>query len=195
MSSHDMDDGRTTNDETIRNEQQAVNDNGLVTVPDEDCTESTPFISSKNDPPTQRQPFAMYTLAFFAALGGVLFGYDTGVISGALLPLKRLFNLSDIWRELIVSATIGAAVVGAVSGGWFNSKFGRKIVLITSSVIFTAGAVIMAVAPKKEVLLLGRLVVGIAIGKNVYAYQESLYVHIKMAKIYMLKWAYASTYV
>ena len=115
---------------------------------------------------------ALYSLTFFAALGGFLFGYDTGVISGALLPISRLFHLDDLWKEVIVSSTVGAAIVGAVSGGWFNNKFGRKLVLITSSVVFVAGAVVMAVASNKELLLVGRLVVGVAIGKSVYNYDR-----------------------
>ena len=115
---------------------------------------------------------AMYSLTFFAALGGFLFGYDTGVISGALLPITRLFHLNDLWKEVIVSSTVGAAIFGAVSGGWFNNKFGRKLVLITSSVIFVAGAVLMAVASNKELLLVGRLVVGVAIGNSICDYER-----------------------
>ena len=131
-----------------------------------DISEATPLFSNPQKYKKQSPTCSMYILTFFAALGGFLFGYDTGVISGALLPLSRLFHLNDVWREVIVSATVGAAIFGAVSGGWFNDKFGRKLVLIASSVIFTAGAVIMAVASRKEVLLIGRLIVGVAIGKN-----------------------------
>lgn len=147
----------------VNHTQDQKEDDGLIDPPilGNEISESTPFLSNRG-----HSTCAMYNLAFFAALGGFLFGYDTGVISGALLPLKRLFNLNEFWRELIVSATVGAAIFGAVSGGWFNDKLGRKLVLITSSVIFAAGALIMAVSMKKEVLLVGRLVVGVAIGRE-----------------------------
>ena len=109
-------------------------------------------------------PVYIYVLAFFAALGGFLFGYDTGVISGAMLLLKTNFELNNAWKEAIVSITVGAAILGALSGGWFTEKFGRKPVLLVSSIIFTAGAILMGVANTKETLLIGRGTVGVAIG-------------------------------
>ena len=146
-------------------------DNGLVTAVNSSCedlpaSEKTPLVDSNLSHRRNNGTWSMYALTFFAALGGFLFGYDTGVISGALLPLARLFHLDNLWKELVVSSTVGAAIFGAISGGWFNDKFGRKLVLITSSVIFTSGAVIMAVATEKEILLIGRLVVGVAIGNE-----------------------------
>ena len=103
-------------------------------------------------------------LAFFAAIGGCLFGYDTGVVSGAMILVDEAFNLSHLWHELIVSVTVGAAAVAAIIGGVLSDVLGRKPVLIISSVVFTAGAVLMAAAPMKEVLLAGRVVVGLGIG-------------------------------
>jgi len=128
------------------------------------ASEATPLLPNTSRGDEYSPTITMYVLTFFAALGGFLFGYDTGVISGALLPITRIFHLNDMWKEVIVSSTVGAAIFGAVSGGWFNDKFGRKLVLITSSVIFVAGAVLMAVASNKELLMIGRLVVGVAIG-------------------------------
>ena len=132
------------------------------------ASEATPLLPNTSRGDEYSPTTAMYVLTFFAALGGFLFGYDTGVISGALLPITRIFHLNDLWKEVIVSSTVGAAIFGAVSGGWFNDKFGRKLVLITSSVIFVAGAVLMAVASNKELLMIGRLVVGVAIGNSTY---------------------------
>jgi SP family myo-inositol transporter-like MFS transporter 13 len=53
----------------------------------------------------------LYTLSFFAAIGGFLFGYDTGVISGAMLLLKDEFSLDSFSQEIIVSVTIASAIV------------------------------------------------------------------------------------
>ena len=143
------------------------NDGLAIEGVDDTTSERTPLFQNQISHAKYSPTCSLYALTFFAALGGFLFGYDTGVISGALLPLRRLFHLDDIWREVIVSATVGAAIFGAISSGWFNDKFGRKLVLISSSIIFVTGAVIMSVASEKEVLLVGRLVVGVAIGKDI----------------------------
>ncbi|XP_798448.3 proton myo-inositol cotransporter [Strongylocentrotus purpuratus] len=103
-------------------------------------------------------------LACFAAIGGFLFGYDTGVVSGAMILLKKEFGLNTIWQEMIVSVTIGAAALSALFGGIFNEKLGRRKVILIASTVFTAGALMMGLTPNKELLLAGRLVVGIGVG-------------------------------
>jgi SP family myo-inositol transporter-like MFS transporter 13 len=109
----------------------------------------------------------VYLLSTFAALGGFLFGYDTGVVSGAMLPLTEEFSLTDRWKEFLVSITIGTAIVGTVIGGVLNDKIGRRPVLLICSAVFTSGAVVMGVSNSKEVLLLGRGIVGFGIGKDI----------------------------
>ncbi|CAJ1056132.1 proton myo-inositol cotransporter-like isoform X1 [Xyrichtys novacula] len=109
-------------------------------------------------------PKFVYLLAFFSALGGFLFGYDTGVVSGAMLLLKKEMNLDTLWQELLVSSTVGAAAISALSGGFLNGWFGRRICILLASFIFTVGGVTMGVAPNKEVLLVGRITVGLGIG-------------------------------
>ncbi|XP_040894708.1 proton myo-inositol cotransporter-like isoform X2 [Toxotes jaculatrix] len=106
----------------------------------------------------------VYVLAVFSALGGFLFGYDTGVVSGAMLLLKREMNLSALWQELLVSSTVGAAAISALSGGSLNGWLGRKICILVSSFIFSIGGIILSVAPDKVVLLVGRITVGLGIG-------------------------------
>lgn len=108
----------------------------------------------------------VYVLAFFSALGGFLFGYDTGVVSGAMLLLKKEMNLSAFWQELLVSSTVGAAALSALAGGCLNGLYGRRKCIMLASFIFTAGGIILSVAPDKVVLLLGRLTVGLGIGKS-----------------------------
>lgn len=111
-------------------------------------------------------PIFIYVLTFFAALGGFLFGYDTGVISGAVILLRNSFSLSSVWQELVVSVTIGAAAIFALVGGFLNDRLGRRPVIMVASVVFTVGAVCMAVAKDKYALLSGRIVVGAGIGKS-----------------------------
>ena len=112
----------------------------------------------------ERTPLYVYFLTAFAAIGGFLFGYDTGVISGAMILIKEEFQLSSFWQELVVSVTIGTAIVGAFLGGFLNQCFGRKPMLIVSAMVFTAGAAIMGISHSRELLLLGRLTVGFGIG-------------------------------
>uniref|UniRef100_A0A8C7LFD5 Solute carrier family 2 member 13b n=1 Tax=Oncorhynchus kisutch TaxID=8019 RepID=A0A8C7LFD5_ONCKI len=109
-------------------------------------------------------PVFVYVLAFFSALGGFLFGYDTGVVSGAMLLLKKEMHLTALWQELLVSSTVGAAALSALAGGTLNGLFGRRICILMASFIFTAGGVVLGAAPNKEVLLVGRITVGLGIG-------------------------------
>uniref|UniRef100_A0A4W5NTD2 Proton myo-inositol cotransporter n=1 Tax=Hucho hucho TaxID=62062 RepID=A0A4W5NTD2_9TELE len=109
-------------------------------------------------------PAFVYVLAAFSALGGFLFGYDTGVISGAMLLLKREMNLSALWQEVLISSTVAAAALSALAGGLLNGAFGRRVCVLLASFIFTAGGIVLSAAPDKEVLLVGRLIVGIGLG-------------------------------
>ncbi|XP_029901216.1 proton myo-inositol cotransporter-like [Myripristis murdjan] len=109
-------------------------------------------------------PGFVYVLAVFSALGGFLFGYDTGVISGAMLLLKRELDLSALWQELLISSTVAAAALSALLGGFLNGLFGRRVCILLASFFFTVGGIVLSAAPSKEVLLVGRLIVGVGLG-------------------------------
>lgn len=110
-------------------------------------------------------PGFVYILAAFSALGGFLFGYDTGVISGAMLLLKRELELSALWQEVLISCTVAAAAFSALLGGFLNGLFGRRVCILLASFFFTIGGIVLGSAPSKEVLLAGRLVVGVGLGE------------------------------
>lgn len=110
-------------------------------------------------------PGFVYVLAAFSALGGFLFGYDTGVISGAMLMLKRELELSALWQELLVSSTVAAAALSALLGGFLNGLFGRRVCILLASCCFALGGVVLSSAPGKEALLAGRIVVGVGLGE------------------------------
>lgn len=139
-----------------------------------DRTEQEALIRS---PSKQTTPPYVYFLTAFAAIGGFLFGYDTGVISGAMILIKQEFHLSSFWQELVVSVTIGTAILGAFAGGFLNQWLGRKPMLIASAMVFTIGAVIMGIAHSREVLLLGRLTVGFGIGNVRMILHSHIHIH------------------
>jgi sugar porter (SP) family MFS transporter len=99
-----------------------------------------------------------------AALGGLLFGYDTGVISGAIIFIQKSFQLSTQMQEIVVSIVLIGAMLGAFAAGGATDSFGRRATLIAAGLIFAAGALVSAFAANVGVLLAGRFVVGIAIG-------------------------------
>lgn len=82
-----------------------------------------------------------------------------------MLPLKKEMNLDNMWQEILVSSTVGAAAVSSLIGGYLNGRLGRKICILLASIIFGIGGVILGLAPNKEVLLVGRIIVGLGIGE------------------------------
>src|SRR6266702_242397 len=106
----------------------------------------------------------VYIAALFAALGGLLFGYDTGVISGALIFIKREFGLTTAAEEIVVSGVLLGATLGAIVGGKAADLFGRRRVLLVTAAIFGIGALASAMAPSPAILIVSRTVLGLAIG-------------------------------
>src|SRR5881397_1349514 len=106
----------------------------------------------------------VYIAASFAALGGLLFGYDAGVISGALIFIKREFGLTTVAEEIVVSGVLLGATLGAIVGGKAADLFGRRRVLLVTAAIFGIGALASAVAPSPPILIVSRIVLGLAIG-------------------------------
>jgi sugar porter (SP) family MFS transporter len=103
-------------------------------------------------------------VAAIASLGGLLFGYDTGVISGALPFLKHDFALDARMQGVATSAVLVGATLGAAGAGAVSDAFGRKRVILAVALLFVLGAIGSALAPRLDVLLAGRAVVGVAIG-------------------------------
>jgi sugar porter (SP) family MFS transporter len=103
-------------------------------------------------------------IALVAALAGLLFGYDTGVISGAILFIKDQFILSDALEEITVSAVLLGAVVGAAISGVMADKFGRKKSIIATGILFAVVSVGSALSANINELIICRLFIGVAIG-------------------------------
>ncbi len=105
------------------------------------------------------------TAAAITATGGLLFGYDTGVISGALLFIRQDFApLSPFLEGVIVSFLLVGAVVGALSGGPLSDRVGRRPTTLLAAVIFGVGALAVAFAPGVGFIIFGRFLLGLGVG-------------------------------
>jgi sugar porter (SP) family MFS transporter len=101
---------------------------------------------------------------FFGALGGLLFGYDTGVISGALLFIPNDFKLSPFLQGAIVAGLLLGAMIGAAAAGRLADAWGRRRLIMAAAVVFTGGAILAAAAPTVWVLIAARIIIGLGVG-------------------------------
>jgi len=106
----------------------------------------------------------LVSLTSIAAIGGFLFGYDTGVVGGAALTLKPHFNLTDFELSLVVSIALGGAVLGALCAGRISDHYGRKTTIFFADILFITGSLILLFSQEIYELYVGRFVVGIGIG-------------------------------
>lgn len=106
----------------------------------------------------------LYVVAIVASLGGLLSGYDTGVISGALLFINETWILPDTLQGFLVSSVLIGAVIGAATNGILADIFGRKKIILATALIFILGSVMCAFAPNVYILIISRIFVGFAVG-------------------------------
>lgn len=111
-----------------------------------------------------RRRFWLYIIAVVASLGGLLSGFDTGVISGALLFINDTWPLSSLAKGWVVSSALVGAVIGAAANGIMADIYGRKKVIIATAVIFAVGSIICGFAASVAWLIAGRMILGLAIG-------------------------------
>lgn len=118
-------------------------------------------------PPRTRPNRTIYALTLSAGLSGLLFGYDTGVISSTLVSIRDDLShrpLTTFDKSLITAVTSLFALVSAPTTGYLADKHGRKPVIALASVLFTIGAALQAVASQVWVMVVGRAAVGAAVG-------------------------------
>jgi sugar porter (SP) family MFS transporter len=116
-----------------------------------------------DDRATQLTPL-MLIAAGVAAVGGLLYGYDTGIISGALLQISDDFHTNDTVEQVIAASILAGAVIGALVCSRLSEARGRRGTILLISGVFAVGAVGSALAPSPALLVLGRLVLGFAVG-------------------------------
>ncbi|GAB3555894.1 sugar porter family MFS transporter [Spelaeicoccus albus] len=103
-------------------------------------------------------------ITIIVGLGGFLFGYDSGVISGALKFITQDFHLSAGVSGLVVSSILVGAMVGSLSSGRLSDRYGRRTIIIVAALAFVVGAVLAALAPSVAILLAARVILGLGIG-------------------------------
>ncbi len=123
------------------------------------------MLMARNATPAEKVRRHVALSAGVTALGGLLFGYDTGVVSGALLFVKKDFGgLSSFQEELITSLLLVGAVVGALLAGRVADLIGRRLTVLITAAIFVVGVLLAAFTPTFPVLLVARIVIGLAVG-------------------------------
>jgi SP family galactose:H+ symporter-like MFS transporter len=114
--------------------------------------------------PTARTRGTVIYTCVLAALAGLMFGLDIGVISGATQFIKAEFAINDHMVEMIVSSMMLGAAAGALGAGWMSSHLGRKRSLILGAVLFVVGSLLCGVAWSPGTLIAARVILGLAIG-------------------------------
>lgn len=103
-------------------------------------------------------------VALIATFGGLLFGYDTGVSNGAERPMQAELGLSDLEVGIVLSSLIFAAAFGAMIGGRVSDRIGRRPTIILLAVLFFVGTLTVVFSPGYAILVLGRVLLGLAVG-------------------------------
>ena len=103
-------------------------------------------------------------VSFIAGLGGILYGFDMGVIAAALIYVRDSFHLSTVMQEVLVIAVLIGVMIGALVGGTVADRIGRRKTLIWGAVLFIAGSILAPLTPNVYVLFIARGLLGIAVG-------------------------------
>src|ERR1044072_6680572 len=103
-------------------------------------------------------------ISVVACLGGLLFGYDTGVSNGAEGPMQAELGLSDLQLGGVISWLVFAAAVGALVGGKISDAIGRRTTIIVLAVLFFVGVLVVVFSPGFGILVAGRIILGLAGG-------------------------------
>ncbi|HET6877744.1 MAG TPA: sugar porter family MFS transporter [Jatrophihabitans sp.] len=103
-------------------------------------------------------------IAIIAAIGGFLFGYDTGIISGAQVYITKDLKISQMEQQWLVGALLVGAIAGAAVAGWLADRIGRKWTKVIAGSVYVAGGLASALAPDIVFLLVARFVLGLAVG-------------------------------
>jgi sugar porter (SP) family MFS transporter len=118
--------------------------------------------------PLATQPYVnqafIRRVSFIAGLGGILYGFDMGVIAAALIYVRDAFHLSTWMQEVLVIAVLIGVMIGALIGGTVADRVGRRKTLVWGAILFIAGSILAPLSPNVYVLFVARTLLGIAVG-------------------------------
>lgn len=123
-----------------------------------------PHPANRNVAETRVKRGFLWRVSFIAGLGGILYGFDMGVIAGAMVFVRDSFTLSTRLEEIVVSVVLVGAMLGAVAGGSIADRIGRRATLLWGGAIFLAGSLLAFWSPNVTTLIVARGLLGIAIG-------------------------------
>jgi len=106
----------------------------------------------------------MLAAALVSAVSGLLYGYDTGIISGALLQISKEFDTGNGLEQVIAASILAGAVIGALSCSFLSERLGRRRTILVVAGVFVLGTLLCSVAPSPWFLVAGRVVLGFAVG-------------------------------
>ena len=106
----------------------------------------------------------LWRVSFIAGLGGILYGYDMGIIAAALIFVRQSFSLTTQMQELVVSIVLVGAMLGAVIGGSIADRIGRRATLLWGGILFIVGSLLAPLSPNAFTLIVARTLLGLAIG-------------------------------
>lgn len=121
-------------------------------------------LSGQNSKKRFKIPPLAYAAAAVAAIGGILFGFDTGIISGAILFVQQDFSLTLSERSWAVSMVLVGAIIGSASGGYLSDKLGRRKSIISSAVLVIIGTAVITASSDIYLFFTGRFIIGTGIG-------------------------------
>ena len=113
---------------------------------------------------TPRVTTLLVVTAVVSAISGFLYGYDTGIISGALLLIGDEFNTGAGWEQVIAASILLGAVIGALVGARVSERYGRKRTILVIATVFVVGTLACSLAPSELTLALARVLLGTAVG-------------------------------
>jgi sugar porter (SP) family MFS transporter len=106
----------------------------------------------------------IWRVSFIAGLGGILYGFDMGVIAAALIFVRTSFGLSTKMEEVLVSVVLVGSMIGALVGGTVADRIGRRATLVWGAILFILGSILAPLSPNVAVLIVARALLGVAIG-------------------------------
>jgi sugar porter (SP) family MFS transporter len=106
----------------------------------------------------------IWRVSFIAGLGGILYGYDMGIIAAALIFVRDSFGLSTQMQEMVVSIVLVGAMLGAIIGGSVADRIGRRATLLWGGGLFILGSILAPLSPNVFTLIMARALLGLAIG-------------------------------